>query len=99
MLQDDGFPDASSVTVNKLDLPLLNASFARTGREEPAGRGGINVGGAVEMSQKDSHASTSLGGELQAPRLEARKFLRCRDHRGDTFAAQALGDRPCLIGE
>src|SRR5436309_13645485 len=44
MLQDDGFSDASSVTVNQLHIPSLNGSLALGGFNQPACRGGVDLG-------------------------------------------------------
>ena len=51
VLQDDGLSDASSVTVNQLDRPLLHADLIRRKRRDPPARGGgVDAGVAIEAA-------------------------------------------------
>ena len=42
-LQDDGLSDASSVTVNQLNVPSLHGALAGSGGHPPSGGGGVAV--------------------------------------------------------
>ena len=97
MLQDDGFSDASSVTVNQLNLPALNGSLSARGFDKPTRGGGVDACVAIERTKQDANPSAALGGELQAAGFDARNSIDSRDRRPDTFAAEAFGDRPVLI--
>src|SRR2546430_11085470 len=72
MLQDDGFSDASSVTVNQLHIPSLNGSLALCGFDQPARRGGVDLRGLNfpanldHWTKQQSHPPTALGSQLQS---------------------------------
>jgi len=91
--------DAPSMAMNELDLPALNGSLAGRRSDEPAGGGGVDVRAGSRVAQQDRNGATRFGGELKTAGFDAGQPLRRRDHHTHAFAAQALGDRPVLIGD
>jgi hypothetical protein len=107
VLQDDGLSDASSVTENQLHPPALHVSFARFGPHEPARDGGVLGGGVSGRPQQQPDPAAVFRGELQPPGLDAaqpaalsapRRRRQRRDDGGHAAAAQALGQRPQVVG-
>src|SRR5262245_23812310 len=97
MLQNEGLPDTSSMTVNKLDFPALNGSIAARRRDEPSRGGGVNVGVAVERADQDADAASALSGKLKATRFDARETTRRSDRRAHAAATQTFCNRPVFI--
>ena len=97
-LQDDGLSDASSVTVNQLNVPSLHGALPGMGAHQPAGGGGITIdAGCVGVAQQDSHAAPALGGKLEPAGHDPREAWRSRHDGGDSLAAQRFRNCPQQI--
>jgi hypothetical protein len=92
--------DASSMTVNQLDLPSLHSSFPSDRRHQPArGRGVMCGAGAGGRAEQNPHTAPALRGQLDATGLDPREFCDRSDDGRHALASQTFGDGPGLIGE
>jgi hypothetical protein len=92
------FSDLSSVTVKKFHAPSLHLVAAGRGLDKPARGRRVSVAEPRRIGAHEKpHAASTLGGELQPPRLDLAQTLNERDCRADTATAQAFGHRPKLV--
>jgi hypothetical protein len=86
------------VTVKKFHAPSLHLVAAGRGLDKPARSRRVIVAVPRRVGAHEKpHAATTLGGELQPPRLDLAQTLNERDCRADAATAQAFGHRPKLI--
>ena len=86
------------MTVKKFHAPSLHLVAAWNRLDKPArGRRVIVADPRRVGAHEKPHAATTLGGELQPPRLDLAQTLNERDGGADPATAQALGQRPKLV--
>jgi hypothetical protein len=86
------------MTVKKFHAPSLHLVGAGRGLDKPARGGRVIVAYPRRIgAHEKAHAAPTLGGKLQAPRLDLAQTLNERDGRADPTTAQAFGKRPKLV--
>ncbi len=86
------------MTVKKFHAPSLHLVAAGRGLDKPARSRRVIVAVPRRVGAHEKpHAATTLGGELQPPRLDLAQTLNERDGCADPTTAQAFGQRPKLV--